>query len=57
MKVIDIFDKVEELEALKDKLKRLVNQNTNDREECTIDEAVYAIDAYIRELMLKEVKE
>ena len=57
MKVIDIFDKSEQLRELQEDLKSMVNHTTSDRHECIIDKAVSAIDEYIRELMIKEVKE
>ena len=58
MKVIDIFDKVKDLEELQDKLKNIADrEDTDDRDELVMYEAVEVIDAYIRELMIKEVKE
>ena len=58
MKVIDVFDKVKDLEELQDKLKNIADrEDTDDREALVMYEAVSVIDAYIRELMIKEVKE
>ena len=57
MKVIDIFEQIEDLKELQMELKGVLTQYASDKEEYTIDRAVEAIDMYIRELMRKEVKE
>lgn len=58
MKVIDILDKVKDLEELQNKLKNIADrQITADRDELVMYEAIEVIDAYVRELMIKEVKE
>ena len=57
MKVIDIFEQIEDLKELQMELKGVLTQYASDKEEYTIDRAVEAIDMYIRELMRQEVKE
>ena len=59
MRVADIFDTVEEIRELQDEMKDIAERSSavDDRAEYSINKAIDFLEAYIRELMIKEVKE